>query len=246
MTLSHRSPKQAAIQTVLSQLSRRGFELRRHPGARRQQLFESHDVNLVLDVGAALGHYAHELRNFGYRGEIVSFEPLSAAFRHLAAETTADPSWTARNVALGEQAGTASINVASNSDSSSLLPMLENHRDAAPDIAYMGTEEITVSTLDAEFPEEALAGKRAFLKIDTQGYEAKVLRGGARFLKACSGLQLELSFTPLYEGGLLVHQALELTHDLGFTLVGFQQGFAAATGEVLQADGIFFRTSTTG
>lgn len=224
-------------------LASRGFEVRRHPAARRQRLLDSAGVNLVIDVGAAVGHYGHELREFGYRGEIVSFEPLAAPFAKLAAEAALDPKWQARNSALGSKVGTATINVASNSDSSSLLPMLEEHREAAPHIAYVGSEEIQISTLDAEFA-DATDDTRAFLKIDTQGFEAEVLAGGEKFLNRCAGLQIELSFRPLYEGGLLAHETIAAANDLGFTLVGFQQGFAAPSGEILQADGTFFRTET--
>lgn len=204
-------------------------------------MLDKHGVDVVLDVGAARGGYATELREFGYTGRIVSFEPLDAAHRDLVAATAGDAGWTTRNVALGAEAGSLEINVASNSDSSSLLPMSASHRDAEPDISYIGTETITVARLDDVAPDVLQDTSRPFLKIDTQGFERSVLAGGEQTLARCVGLQLELSFVTLYEGGMLVDEALSFAYDHGFRLVGMDQGFADPGGAVLQADGVFFR-----
>ncbi|MBC7633672.1 FkbM family methyltransferase, partial [Aeromicrobium sp.] len=107
---------------VATRLGRRGFEVRRHSAARRQSVLAKQEVDLVLDVGASTGGYGTSLRSFGYTGQIVSFEPLAAAFAELSATVASDPLWTARNTALGAEPGEATINIASNSASSSLLP----------------------------------------------------------------------------------------------------------------------------
>jgi FkbM family methyltransferase len=227
--------------SILEAVAARGFEVRRHPGARRQRMFEAHDVDLVLDVGAADGGYGRQVRQFGYRGRIVSFEPLPSAFGRLSEATARDPLWTARNHALGDEPGQAIINVASNSTSSSLLPMLEAHRAAEPRVGYVGTETIQVERLDEVAGEIAGPDDRVFLKLDTQGFERQVLAGGAETLARCVGLQLEMSFVPLYDGGMLVHEAMTLAYDAGFHLTVVEQGWAAPTGQMLQADGIFFR-----
>ena len=200
-------------------------------------------VDLVLDVGAADGGFARELRSFGYTGDIVSFEPRRAAHATLAAGAAADARWSTRAVALGEEPGRAHINVASNETSSSLLPLGREHVAAAPQVAYVGTEEIDVSTLDAEAL-DLVAGRAAVLKVDTQGFERQVLAGGPGVVDAIVGLQLELSFTPMYDGGMLVDEAISWAYDHGFTLVVVEQGFASPDGRVLQADGFFLRSST--
>lgn len=231
-------------QVAISALARRGLALQRHPCWRRQALLHHYDVDVVFDVGAARGGFATELRDFGYTGRIVSFEPLAAAYADLSRTASTDPAWTTVNAALGETAGVETINVASNSDSSSLLPMASAHRDAAPQTRYIGTEEIRVARLDDVAPDHLADDDRPFLKIDTQGFERQVLNGGAETVARCVGLQLELSFVPLYDGGMLVDEAISAAYDLGFVLGTIAQGFTSPQGHMLQADGVFVRAQT--
>jgi FkbM family methyltransferase len=226
---------------VMRGLARRGLALQRHPGWRRQRLMADHGVDIVFDVGAARGGYAQELREFGYAGRIVSFEPIAAAYADLQAASAGDTEWTCVHSALGSAAGRQTINIASNSDSSSLLPMADEHRSAAPHVDYVGEEEISIARLDDVAPEHLTESSRPFLKIDTQGFEGEVLTGGVQTLDRCVGLQLELSFVPLYSGGMLVDEAISFAYDHGFRMVALAQGFTHPTGAMLQADGVFFR-----
>jgi len=225
--------------TIMRGLARRGLAVQRHPAWRRQAMLAEHRVDVVLDVGAARGGYARELRQFGYTGRIVSFEPIRAAYTDLVAASARDPSWTCINTALGSTAGEATINIASNSDSSSLLAMEHEHRAAAPHVDYVGEETIAVARLDDVAAE--LLGSRTFLKVDTQGFEKEVLAGGPTTLDACVGLQLELSFVPLYQGGMLVDEAVSMAYAQGFRMVAVSQGFTSPRGAMLQADAVFFR-----
>ncbi len=82
-----------------------------------------------------------------------------------------------------------------------------------------------------------------FLKFDVQGFEKQVLAGSKSTLNdRCVVMQLELSFLPLYEGGILIREALDLVYSLGFMLTGLLPVFTdPRNGQMLQADGIFFR-----
>ncbi len=220
----------------------RGFEVRRHPAARRARMLAAHEVDLVLDVGAAVGGYGKQLRQFGYADRIVSFEPLDTPFAELSRVAARDDRWDARQVAVGEEAGSSVINIASNSDSSSLLPMGSAHTQASPDVGYVGQQTVRVERLDDVVDDYAVPDSRIFLKVDAQGFERQVLAGAAATLDRCRGIQLELSFIPLYEGGILIDEAIALVYDAGFRMVGVEQGWAAESGQMLQADGVFFRT----
>ncbi len=205
---------------------------------------KSHRVDVILDVGANSGQYAAGLRKAGFRGRIVSFEPLSRPFSQLAAKASKDPRWDCRRCALGDSDGTISINVAGNAgESSSVLPMLKSHQDAFPPANYIGTEEVPIQRLDSVAPTILQPNDVAFLKIDVQGFEKHVLAGGRSTVdERCVGMQLELSFLPLYDGSMLLREALDLVYSLGFTLTGLLPCFTdMRTGRMLQADGVFFR-----
>ncbi|AGZ53000.1 FkbM family methyltransferase [Mycobacterium kansasii] len=201
-------------------------------------------VDVVFDVGANTGQYAKGLRRAGYKGRIVSFEPLSRPFTTLERKAVTDPLWDCRQCALGDADGTVSVNVAGNAgQSSSVLPMLTRHQEAFPPANYVGTEEAPIHRLDSVAPEFLRPNGAAFLKVDVQGFEKQVLDGAKSTVNdQCVGMQLELSFAPLYEGGMLIPEALDLVYSLGFTLTGLLPCFIdARNGRMLQADGIFFR-----
>jgi len=215
-----------------------------HPGYRRVQLLSHHRVTHVWDVGANDGGYARESRRFGYRGRIVSFEPLHDLYQLLKKQAGHDPLWTALPYALGAERSEATINVAGNSGaSSSFLPMLDRHRIAAPSATYVGSQTVQVHRLDEVWKEFASPEDQMFLKVDVQGFEGQVLAGADRILGMCVGLQLELSFVPLYEGAMSYLDAFKLAASRGFTVMSLEPGFTdRRTGQMLQADAVFFKT----
>jgi FkbM family methyltransferase len=208
-------------------------------------MLEAAHVDLVLDVGANDGGYATALRRLGYHGDIVSFEPLSQPWEDLERRCRNDPRWRSIQRAVGAEPGVAQMHVAANDGaSSSLLPMLDRHVQAAPEARYVGVETVEVVTVDSVT--ETIIGdhQRVFLKVDVQGYEREVL-DGAKALLASSvlmGLQLEMSLVPLYEDAWLWKDLLDHVEQQGFTLRRMIPGFSdPATSEMLQADGIFMR-----
>src|SRR5687767_12447049 len=95
----------------LKRLIRRGgydvsrFQPRTHPVAKKFDLMRRLGIDLVLDVGANTGQFAGELREQGFQGRIISFEPIPAVYRDLERNAAADPLWTAKNFALGNEDG---------------------------------------------------------------------------------------------------------------------------------------------
>jgi hypothetical protein len=68
-------------------------------------------VDVVLDVGANVGRFGQRLRERGYRGTIVSFEPIETVFSELKVLAARDGNWQAHRLALGATAGLTVINV---------------------------------------------------------------------------------------------------------------------------------------
>lgn len=199
--------------------------------------------DVVLDIGANVGQYAMELRAAGYRNRIVSFEPLAAAHARLVVRSSRDPQWQiAPRMAIGDRDSEARINVAGNSFSSSLLPMHDLHRQAAPDAAYVDRETVPVRRLDSVAPQLMRAGERCLIKMDVQGYEQQVLDGAPACLATAFALQFETSLTPLYEGEAKLSTMLNKAAAAGFELWSVSPGFTdPRTGRQLQVDCLFVR-----
>lgn len=201
-------------------------------------------VDTVFDIGANTGEFfASELRSVGFKGRIISFEPLSDAYQKLSAVAERDKSWIVHpRCAIGDIDGYVEINIAGNSVSSSLLPMLDAHSKSAVDSAYIGKEKVPIARLDSVASAYLYGTENYFIKIDTQGFEWQVLDGGRETLAKAQGVLCELSLIPLYKGQRLWLDIIERLESEGFTLWSLQEGFTdEQNGRTMQVDAIFFR-----
>jgi FkbM family methyltransferase len=224
----------------------RGFNPSSSQAAQMRTMLSSHGVNLIFDVGANVGQFGRELRwHVGYSGRIVSFEPMRAAHAALTKAAAGDRLWeVAPRAAIGAEHGSIAINVAANSVSSSVLPILAAHVSAAPMSRYSGSETVPMVPFDDVAPQYFTDNSIAFLKIDTQGYESQVLQGARQTLARVIGAQLELSLIPLYAGQQLMPDLIDYMQTMGFNLWGIAPTFAEAdSGRMLQVDATFFRQS---
>jgi FkbM family methyltransferase len=200
------------------------------------------NIRTVLDVGANTGQYSQGLRKAGYKGRIISFEPASQAYHDLKMRALRDKDWQTFNFALGESDGFSSIHISRHSPSSSILPMTSLHLDASPGSEYTNDERIEVKALDSIYSSLGIRDENVFLKIDTQGYEKKVLNGALVSLSSIRGIQLELSANELYEGEEIYYSICKFVEEKNFRLVRIIPGFAhKGTHEMLQFDALFFR-----
>jgi FkbM family methyltransferase len=124
---------------------------------------------LVVDVGANYGIYSYYLAKLGKSVE--AFEPLPECA--LTVEAYASPHIRVHNVALSSAAGTSQL----------FTPVVDGVRYAAwSSFAPVGgpheTLEVTVRTLDDYAFEDV-----CLVKIDVEGHELDVLRGGAHTLR---------------------------------------------------------------
>ncbi|GCA89702.1 FkbM family methyltransferase [Microcystis aeruginosa] len=239
------------IKKSLRKLFRKlGFEVKRYnlntsQVALMERLLKYHQIELIFDVGANCGQYASFLRDCCYRGKIVSFEPLSTAYSQLLTLSKKDNLWEiAPRSALGDQEGEITINIAGNSQSSSVLSMLDSHLQADPESAYCGSEIVQLRRLDTLAKDYITEGTQSiFLKIDVQGFEKQVIEGAVQILPLVKGIQIEMSLVPLYDQQILFEDMLEFMKEIGYDLYTIIPNFAdKQTGRLLQIDGIFFKS----
>jgi len=221
---------------------RAGWDLLRvhpqvHPGARRARLLEASGIDVVLDVGANVGQFAGELRKHGYRGQIVSFEPIEQAFRSLSQAAARDGRWIAEHTAIGAECGTALINVSKNLASSSFLEATPMLAASAPTAAFVRRESVRTTRLDAMIRKYVSPSNNVFLKIDVQGFELVVLASAGELLDRVRLLQIETALHRTYHGQPFFREVLDSCEASGFSLVGVDPGFTdAATGRLLELD----------
>ena len=225
-----------------------GFDIERHnvvhsADARFAAMLAANRINLIFDIGANLGQFARSVRESGYSGRIVSFEPLSSAWTRLAEACEKDPLWdVAPRCAIGSEDGEITMHIAGNLASSSALNMLDSHVAAAPDSAYVGTEIAPVHRLDTIAGDYLETDSRLLIKIDTQGFEDQVLKGAPELINKAVGLHMELLVAPLYEHQCRYDEMLDRVRALGYELWDINSVFVdPETGRTLAADTTFFR-----
>lgn len=200
-------------------------------------------IDLIFDIGANTGQFSNMIFRLGYTGKIVSFEPLSSAHEALLKRSSGNSRWTiAERCAIGDEDGEIEINISRNSISSSVLKIMAEHVNAAPESEYIGSEKTKVFKLDTIGDKYAGDAENIFVKIDTQGFEEKILNGASHFIGRAKGLLVETSLVPLYAGQALFPQIFERVTKSGFSLFGVQPAFInKETGRMLQVDAVFFR-----
>ncbi|MES2739972.1 MAG: FkbM family methyltransferase [Pseudomonadota bacterium] len=198
-------------------------------------------INCVLDVGANRGQFAHELRAIGFRGLIVSFEPVESEYLALQSRFTDDRAWIGRQLALGSAAASLTMRVPKLTVMSSLLEPVAAESDTR-------TETVAVQRLDAVLPAivAAIEQPRVFLKMDTQGYDLEVFKGASACLDLVFGLQSELSVQPLYRAMPHYLEALALYEGSGFDLYNLSVVNRVADGGLLELNCFMKRPAACG
>ena len=207
------------------------------------ELIKQHDIDLVLDVGANLGQFATDIRSAGYRKQIISFEPVNQCYKHLASIT--DDAWQVENFALGDKNSKKKINISNKTVYSSILDVNEfGESNFSDSIKVIDKQDIQVKKLDDIIQKLVcnLGKKKIFLKLDTQGYDNRVIHGGLETLKHVQILQTEISCKGIYKDTPSLTERLEELLSIGFNIVGiFPISRDKNTMEILEFDCLFIR-----
>lgn len=187
---------------------------------------------VIIDVGGFDGgtslYFAEQFKEL----EVHCVEPNSRMIARLREVEASHPRIHVKHMALGRERGTARLHVTSNNVSSSINELNRAEISKQPEVfqgwlAEEASEEIEVSTLDEEFKE---CESVLLIKLDTQGTELDVLRGGAETLKRTRFILTEMNNHEMYKGGCQYYEVDAFLRAQGFRLADIVVTYRAASG----------------
>lgn len=187
-----------------------------------RRLFRTYAPDFVFDIGANKGQYATMLRRrVGYKGLIASFEPDPAAAHVLKARARGDDKWLVSDHAISVQDGEQAFNIMMDSEFNSLST--PDHSQTAlfkEKNIICRTMTIKTETLASALRrlQEEFGFQRPFVKLDTQGSDARIIEASEHVMHEFIGLQSELSVRKLYAHSTDFRDALSLYQRCGFVL----------------------------
>ena len=185
-------------------------------------VFADKKIDCIIDVGANAGQYGMFLRGIGYKGHIVSFEPINSVFNLLKTKCDRDDKWSCYNLALGDKNEEKIINVYKSTVFSSFLKANAYSKNIWRSLEDVKPESVKVVKLEDVYEDMigSLGCTNCMLKLDTQGYDKHVFDGARGCLKHIAVLQSELSLIPVYDGMPQVYDLLREFHKNNFYISG--------------------------
>jgi FkbM family methyltransferase len=209
------------------------------PSIEHREVIASLRIDRLIDAGANRGQFSLMTRFEHPEIPIYAFEPLPSEGKVYRQVFAGDRMVTLHELALGETIGTAEIHLSRRADCSSLLPIGDMQSKMFPSTDEIGTLKVRVSTLD-DLQEVWGPARNALLKLDVQGFELSVLKGGKLALKNCAFVYAECSEIPLYIGQALFPEVAAYLKDEGFKPVR-RVNEQWVGGRLVQADHLFAR-----
>jgi len=173
---------------------------------------------VFYDLGAHRGIWSEMCYSVFAPETCVLFEPQrDRETEILSRSARAGAQWKLMPVALGDQDGQATLHVNRQSAASSMLTP-----DSAAPSEYWGGDEarresVKVATLDGLVASCNLPAPD-LIKMDVQGFEAKILAGGEQTIRKAARLVIEVSLRPIYDGQALLPEVLAKLTQWGFVV----------------------------
>lgn len=210
-------------------LSRLGYEVRRvggEPKASSPDLWTwlrtSGGIRTVLDVGANNGEFAEYLSSYFDARQTIAIEPLPGCAAQIRQRDMAIRNLTVLECAVSDHVGQATLFENAYAPASSLLPVSSISTDEFPQTAGRQKEVgVAVHRLD-DLVDPGTLEQSVLIKIDVQGLEDKVIRGGEKTFRAAKFVLIEMSFVPMYEGQPLFDEVHDMLVGIGYRFAGIK------------------------
>jgi FkbM family methyltransferase len=192
----------------------------------------------VYDIGGHVGSWSLLCNALYPKTEIFAFEPLPRHIEEFAANTRDISNIRLFPCALGSHVETRNFHPATRSAASSFLPLTSVGKEQW----HLDNEEavtMNIVPLDDIVAREKLPNAD-LIKLDVQGFELEVLRGGIQALKHARWVLSEVSFRPFYEGQVLFSELAAFLTQHGYETYAF--GYPVHAGvPLVQLDVLFQR-----
>ncbi|HUE34732.1 MAG TPA: FkbM family methyltransferase [Mycobacterium sp.] len=194
----------------------------------------------ILDIGAFEGAFAGMARHFFAQSPILMLEAQPGKEVRLKAIAAQLPDVDYRIVLLGaeDRADVAfhQVNAAIDSSGSSLYDEQTGYPRETILLPMRRLDDVVAELPAREFD---------LLKIDVQGAEIDVLRGGLRTLAGIEAIIVELSLLEYNKGAPLIGEVMRWLGEQGFALFDVFPLARVPAGALLQVDGMFLRRGSS-
>ncbi|MDA9105990.1 FkbM family methyltransferase [Candidatus Pelagibacter sp.] len=164
---------------------------------------------IIFDVGANQGQSIERFLKIFNKPTIHAFEPISFEYESLKIKYNIKKKIFLNNIALGEKKKLGVLHVSKLTGNSSLIKLVKNTQwlklrskqvNVSEDKYIIKKEDVKIDSIDNYCAKNKIQ-KIDLLKIDTQGYEDKVLKGCKKMLsKNCiSAIEVEVVFSDVYD-----------------------------------------------
>jgi FkbM family methyltransferase len=177
-----------------------------------------HDIDILVDVGAHKGNFVIPALHILNARLAICFEPNTEFLSILESELENFDA-EIHICALSDREGSLPLYIHQDSSMSSLLASdgkILSQEFSTYDGSKIEETLVPVSTLDLFLSKYTATGRRFFLKLDTQGNELSVLRGGANILGFCDGVLTEYMFTTPYKEQASFEELSGFLQQMGF------------------------------
>lgn len=197
---------------------------------------------IIFDIGAYHGYTALHYKRLFPNSNIFCFEPFPDSFSVLMNLVGNKPGFQIFNIGLSDKAGIADFYSNQYSPTNSILKTEPSAESIWGENLLNSKEIIKVNlkTLD-EIVTENNIDRIDILKIDVQGAESRVIKGGVETFKKgiVKLIYTEIITLPTYQGQSDLENMIGLFREMGFELFSIYNLSHTSEGRLRQVDAIF-------
>ena len=174
----------------------------------------------IIDVGSNSGQFSKVATHFYPNAAINAFEPLPDLYSKIEKLFQSNQKITTHNLALGNEVGVIKFNKNKYGHISSILEISSDNIHYPKQENDLAQIDVAIKTLDSLSLIDSKSKGLTLLKLDVQGYELEVLKGGDETIKHIDYIVIEANLEQLYTNQPSFNQMNEYLTSKGFEIKG--------------------------